>query len=81
MQGKTVDKEEELYFRHLTDMFRTEGWKIITEELAADIVNLSHIESIKDEQELNYRKGQLLVMKNMLNLEATLEAAKEDSGD
>ncbi len=76
-----MDKETETYFRHLTDLFRTEGWKIITEELAADISALTHVESIKDEQELYFRKGQLFVMKNMLNLESAIEAARTEHDD
>lgn len=76
-----MDKETEDYFNHLSDMFRSEGWKILTQELADDIDNLTHVESIKDEQELYFRKGQLLVIKNMLNLESTLEAAREDNDD
>lgn len=73
-----MDKETEEYFGHLTDMFRSEGWKILMGELASEVDNLTHIESIKDEQELYYRKGQLLVMKNMLNLESMMEATREE---
>ena len=76
-----MDKETEQYFGHLTDMFRSEGWKILTKELEEDVDNLTHIESIKDEQELYFRKGQLLVIRNMLTLEVTLEAAREDNDD
>lgn len=73
-----MDKETEDYFGHLTDMFRSEGWKILMDELTSEVDNLTHIESIKDEQELYFRKGQLLVMKNMLNLESTMEATREE---
>lgn len=73
-----MDKETEDYFGHLTDMFRSEGWKILMDELTSEVDNLTHVESIKDEQELYFRKGQLLVMKNMLNLESTMEATREE---
>jgi hypothetical protein len=73
-----VDKETEDYFGHLTDMFRSEGWKILMDELTSEVDNLTHVESIKDEQELYFRKGQLLVMKNMLNLESTMEATRAE---
>lgn len=73
-----MDKETEDYFGHLTDMFRSEGWKILMDELASEVDNLTHVESIKDEQELYFRKGQLLVMKNMLNLESTMEATRAE---
>lgn len=74
-----MNKETEQYFGHLTDMFRSEGWKILMEELASEVTTLSHVDSIKDEQELYFRKGQLLVMRNMLNLEVTMEASREDN--
>lgn len=48
-------------------------------ELEEDVDSLTHIESIKDEQELYFRKGQLLVIRNMLTLEATIEATREDN--
>ena len=73
-----MDKETEDYFGHLTDMFRSEGWKILMDELTSEVDNLTHVESIKDEQELYFRKGQLLVMKNMLNLESTMEATRAE---
>lgn len=73
-----MDKETEDYFGHLTDMFRSEGWKILMDELTSEVDNLTHVESIKDEQELYFRKGQLLVMKNMLNLESTMEASRAE---
>jgi hypothetical protein len=73
-----VDKETEDYFGHLTDMFRSEGWKILMDELTSEVDNLTHVESIKDEQELYFRKGQLLVIKNMLNLESTMEATRAE---
>lgn len=73
-----MDKETEDYFGHLTDMFGSEGWKILMDELTSEVDNLTHVESIKDEQELYFRKGQLLVMKNMLNLESTMEATRAD---
>ena len=73
-----MDKETEDYFGHLTDMFRSKGWKILMDELTSEVDNLTHVESIKDEQELYFRKGQLLVMKNMLNLESTMEASRAE---
>lgn len=73
-----MDKETEDYFGHLTDMFRSEGWKILMDELTSEVDNLTHVESIKDEQELYFRKGQLLVIKNMLNLESTMEASRAE---
>lgn len=60
--------ETEKYFRDLNDMFRSEGWKILTEDMKASLVGVSSVEFTKDEQDLFFRKGQLAVMNNILNL-------------
>ena len=71
--------ETEKYFRDLNDMFRTEGWKILLGDIqaSADIVN--SIECTRDEQDLFFRKGQLAVMNNILNLETQVLAAQEQA--
>ena len=75
--------ETEKYFRDLNDMFRSEGWKILTDDMKASLLNVNSVEFAKDEQDLFFRKGQLAVMANILNLEtqvanAQAEAEKED---
>ncbi len=69
--------ETEKYFRDLNDMFRSEGWKILTEDMKASLVGVSSVEFTKDEQDLFFRKGQLAVMNNILNLETQVAAAQE----
>ena len=71
--------ETEKYFRDLNDLFRSEGWKILLGDIqaSADIVN--SIEGTRDEQDLFFRKGQLAVMNNILNLETQVLAAQEQA--
>jgi hypothetical protein len=75
--------ETEKYFRDLNDMFRSEGWKILLSDIQASANSVNSVEGTKDEQDLFFRKGQLAVMANILNLEtqvanAQAEAEKED---
>lgn len=75
--------ETEKYFRDLNDMFRSEGWKILLGDIQASAASVNSVEGTKDEQDLFFRKGQLAVMANILNLEtqvanAQAEAEKED---
>ena len=75
--------ETEKYFMALNEMFRSEGWKILMEDMRRSAVEVNAVELTKDEQDLFYRKGQLAVMANILNLEtqvanAQAEAEKED---
>jgi hypothetical protein len=69
--------ETEKYFRDLNDMFRSEGWKILTEDMKASLATVNSVEFAKDEQDLFFRKGQLAVMNNILNLETQVAAAQE----
>ena len=71
--------ETEKYFRDLNDMFRTEGWKILLGDIQASAQGVNSIENTKDEQDLYYRKGQLAVMNNILNLETQVSAAQEQA--
>ena len=74
-----MNNETETYFRHLNDMFRTEGWKIFLDDIRQGVVNINSVEMVKDEQDLYFRKGQLAVMANILNVEAQVAAAQAEA--
>jgi hypothetical protein len=61
------------------NMFRTEGWKILLGDIQASAVSVNSIEGTKDEQDLYFRKGQLAVMANILNLETQVATAQEQA--
>ena len=68
--------ETEKYFRDLNDMFRSEGWKILLTDLNQSVLSVNSIEHTKDEQDLYFRKGQLAVMNNIINLETQVANAQ-----
>lgn len=74
-----MDKETQQYFNDLFEMFTVPGWERLVQELLVTKEALEHIQSIKDQDELKLRQGQLLVINNILNLKETLERAYEDS--
>lgn len=74
-----MDKETQQYFNDLFEMFTVPGWERFVQELLVTKEALEHIQSIKDQDELKLRQGQLLVINNILNLKETLERAYEDS--
>lgn len=74
-----MNNETETYFRHLNDMFRTEGWKIFLDDIRQGVANINSVEMVKDEQDLYFRKGQLAVMANILNVEAQVAAAQAEA--
>ena len=71
--------ETEKYFRDLNDLFRSEGWKILLGDIQASADTVNSIEGTRDEQDLFFRKGQLAVMNNILNLETQVSAAQEQA--
>jgi hypothetical protein len=71
--------ETEKYFRDLNDLFRSEGWKILLGDIQASADTVNSIEGTRDEQDLFFRKGQLAVINNILNLETQVLAAQEQA--
>ena len=76
-----TDVELEKYYRSLEDMFRTDGWKNLLEDLRGSALQLNSVEACKDDKDLYFRKGQLVVMANLLNLEAQIETAKQQQAE
>jgi len=74
-----VNNETEIYFRHLNEMFRTEGWQIFLDDIKQGVDVVNSVELTKDEQDLYFRKGQLAVMANILNIEAQVAAAQAEA--
>jgi hypothetical protein len=72
-----IDPKLELYYRNMRDMFRSEGWKQLLEDLNSNAVLINSVEVTKDLEDLHFRKGQLSVMANILNLEAQIDTAEQ----
>ena len=76
-----TEVELEKYYRSFEEMFRLDGWKNLTEDLKGSAVNINSVEACQDDKDLYFRKGQLTVMANMLNLEAQIETAKQQQDE
>ena len=72
-----IDPKLELYYRNMRDMFRSEGWKQLLEDLNSNAVMINSVEVTKDLEDLHFRKGQLSVIANILNLEAQIDTAEQ----
>ena len=71
--------ELEAYFSNYNQMFNSDGFKQLVEELSQNAKQLADIQSVKDEQELFYRKGQVAALALVINLESTITAAREQA--
>lgn len=71
--------ELENYFNNFFELFRNEGWKQLVEELKNNAIHLNDLQTVKDVDEMNNRKGQLIVLANLINLENTVNASHENA--
>ena len=74
-----MNKELEEYYNNFFELFRTKGWKQLLEELNNNIEHTDNLETVKDEQDLFFRKGQLAVFKSFVNLELVITTAQEQA--
>lgn len=76
-----TDVELEKYYRSFEEMFRSDGWKNLMQDFKGSAETVNSVEACKDDKDLYFRKGQLVVMANMLNLEAQIETAKQQQAE
>ena len=74
----SLDKETEEYYNKYFDLFRTEGWKQLIEELRQNAMLINSVENTKDQEDLFIRKGQLKVLAYLLNFESNMETSFEE---
>jgi len=76
-----MDKETEKYYNSLQDVFVMEGWKELMKELSANALNINTVEATRDNDDLNFRKGQLNILAFILNLESTVDHLQKEGSD
>jgi len=71
--------ELETYFDNFNQLFNNEGFKQLLEEISVTTQQLSDVQTVKDVEELFFRKGQLAAFATVVNLQATIEATREQA--
>jgi len=71
--------ELETYFNNYADLFSTDGWNQLIEDMRRDAALINVVEFTKDAEDLYTRKGQLTVMASILNLENTIKLSREQA--
>lgn len=73
------------HYEQIQEMLMTDGWKNVEKEMTALTDAIEGIESVKDANELYYKKGQLNIARLILNLPHTVDSAldvlREESQD
>jgi hypothetical protein len=68
------DAELEGYFQALFAMYPTDGWRVLSEDMARLAQIYNRVDDVEDEQELWFRKGQLNIINQVLTHQARSEA-------
>lgn len=76
-----IDKELETYYRTYREMFMSDGWKQLQEDLMSNVNVINSVEACKDGNDLSFRKGQLAIIGNIVNLEQQITLAEEQANE
>ena len=76
-----IDKELENYYRAYRDMFVSEGFQQLQQDLISNANIINSVEACKDADDLSFRKGQLSIISNILNLEQQIRLAEEQANE
>ena len=71
--------ELEEYFDNYNTLFNHPGFKQLVEELSNNARQLADLQTVKDKEELFYRKGQVAALATVINLEGTISAARDQA--
>jgi hypothetical protein len=74
-----MNTELETYFDNYADLFNSEGFKQLVSELSNNATQLADIQTVKDQEDLYFRKGQVAAFASVINLQATIEAARDQA--
>ena len=70
-----MDKDTQQYFDKYFDMFASEGWKQFIEDMEGNRDLMSDLMTVKDANDLFYRKGQVDVLNRIVNFQNRIENA------
>ena len=75
-----VDDSE--YCRLLLDLTSQEGWKLLINDFERDFTTINSVVATGDNDDLNFRKGQLNIIASVLNLrERVIELSERLESD
>jgi hypothetical protein len=69
--------ELETYYNNYNELFNHEGFKQLLKDVSNNVDRLSDVQAVKDLEDLFFRKGQITAFTSIINLEGTIEAARD----
>lgn len=76
-----MDKDLTKYFETYFDLFSSEGWKQFIDDAEGNRNLVSDLMSVKDGNDLYFRKGQLETLNRIINFQAAIETAYKEHND
>jgi hypothetical protein len=67
---------DEDYYGAMKTMFRGDGWQLMMLELEDQVALIEDIQTIKTNDELKFKQGQLATIGFLMNFEKSLKAAE-----
>jgi hypothetical protein len=74
-------KEDEEFYRDRIELLETEGWADLIDELKVLSDSVKRLESIDNEKDLWFARGQLSILRQMIVLEDATKAAMTELGN
>jgi hypothetical protein len=71
-------KNDNDFFKDRLNLFEQEGWNDLVGELETLSINLNDVQSIQNENDLYFVKGQLSIIQMIVNLEDTLKEVMDN---
>tara|TARA_R110001583_G_scaffold21868_1_gene82644 strand:- start:371 stop:607 length:237 start_codon:yes stop_codon:yes gene_type:complete len=63
-----MEVEDDEYCKLLLDLTSRDGWKLLISDFERDFNTINSVSATGDNDDLNFRKGQLNIIASMLNL-------------
>ena len=73
-----MDKDTQDYFDRYFDLFASQGWKQFIADMEDNRTLISDLLTVKDADDLFYRKGQLDTLNRIVNFQLAIENAFEE---
>jgi hypothetical protein len=75
----SLTPELEAYYDTYNELFNSKGFKQLTVDLEEQARQLADIQSVKDNDDLFFRKGQVAILAYILNLPNVVSNAREQA--
>jgi len=74
-----MDQETQQYYDNYFSLFINDGWKQLVQEFNNNALQINSVEATKDVNDMFFRKGQLNILANLLNMETIVNTNYEEA--